>query len=766
MRHQQRTGETVADTKGASRRSTRGVTMLVCAGMATAGLLAAGAGAAHATGSKTAQRLVITGAGVTSNSASSRDARLEAAAPAQLRTALRTALTTHRASVVSQLTTATSEVTALPDGTFRQVTSAAPVRVRRGSTWVSLNTTLARTAHGVAPVAVSDPVKFSAGGTGPLITLGSGAHTATITLPDSLPVPVLSGNTATYRQVAPGIDVVVSATSTGYTETLVVHSAAAASSSALTTLMHPSISSSGTTWSSTADGAGTVTGIPNSGFTLGAGAVWDSTTDLHVGPAPSATDPSTGRLTTLTAAPMTVTNAHRTLQVTAPRSVFAASDVRYPLFVQPDTSASQPITLSVFSAVVHSQWSTGTSLPVGYCSPAYAGCGRGFNAASFFDMGAVSPGPGSTTPHVISASVSVQEIWNGTSAPTGFDLDSTQSIHNGMNWPGPAIISELGTTKSAAGSNGRNFANITFSNAAVAAYFQTLFNHKASATTFGLTAPSYGNSWKRFDRGVTDTHGPSSMVLFSYPPANPSNLTIVNSCRANSTNYVNSPNATLRAQASDGLPANGASTKADIKIVFYVKNSAGKEVTAYTAPATTSNTPVTWTTPALADGSYTFVAEAVSVPTSGPTLYSGQVSTSFVVQTTAPAVPTVTSQSPALNTSSYQPTIGNVITLHAPGALAIAYAAGGTPPSATINPSDECNYSASGGPSGFVPVDANGNATITVTAPSGATPGQEFNFNNLTVQAYGVNGLASPSITWTYTYGNTVPLLYPIRVSS
>ncbi|TWE10144.1 hypothetical protein BKA23_2496 [Rudaeicoccus suwonensis] len=739
--------------------------MLVCAGMATAGLLAVGAGAAHATGSKSAQGLVITGTGITSNSASSRDGRLEAGAPAVLRAALRTALTTHRASVVTSLTTATSDVTALPDGTFRQTTSAVPVRVRRGSTWVSLNTTLARTAHGIAPVAASDPVTFSAGGTGPLITLGSGAHTATITLPDSLPAPVLSGTTATYRQVAPGIDVVVSATTTGYTETLVVHSAAAASSSALTALMHPSISSSGTTWSSTADGAGAVTGIPNSSFALGAGEVWDSTTDLHLGPIPSATDPSTGHITALTAAPMTVTNARRTLQVAAQRASLAATGVHYPLFVQPDTSGSQPITLSVFSAVDRSQWSTGTNLPVGYCTPVYAGCGRGFNAASFFQLGATLPGTGGTTPHVDSASVSVREVWNGTSAPTGFDLDATQSIHNGMNWPGPAITSELGTTKSAAGSNGRNFATITFSNTKLASLYQTLFNHKSSTATFGLTAPLYGNSWKRFDRGTTDPLGPSSEVVFSYPPANPSNLTIVNSCRANSTNYVNSPNATLRAQASDGLPANGASTKADIKIVFYVKNSAGKEVTAYTAPATTSNTPVTWTTPALADGSYTFVAEAVSVPTSGPTLYSGQVSTSFIVQTTAPAVPTVTSQSPAMIKGSYQATIGNVITLHAPGALAIGYSVGGTPPSATINPSDECNYSGSGGLSGFVPVDANGNATITVTAPPGGTPGAIYEFTNLTVQAYGVNGLASPSITWTYTSGNTVPLLYVIRVS-
>lgn len=57
-----------------------------------------------------------------------------------------------------------------------------------------------------------------------------------LTWPDALPAPVLSGATATYRDVLPGVDLRMEAQETGYTQLLVVNSAEAAANPKLSEL--------------------------------------------------------------------------------------------------------------------------------------------------------------------------------------------------------------------------------------------------------------------------------------------------------------------------------------------------------------------------------------------------------------------------------------------------------------------------------------------------------------------------------------------------
>ena len=76
-------------------------------------------------------------------------------------------------------------------------------------------------------VSVAD-VAFSDGGSGPLVTLTRGGRTVTLSWPGTLPVPTVSGDSATYAEVLPGVDLVVRATGTGFSHALVVKSAAAA----------------------------------------------------------------------------------------------------------------------------------------------------------------------------------------------------------------------------------------------------------------------------------------------------------------------------------------------------------------------------------------------------------------------------------------------------------------------------------------------------------------------------------------------------------
>jgi len=137
--------------------------------------------------------------------------------------ALARARRTHAPVNVSAAETPTTTLTASPDGTFTLTVTAQPVRTLAGGTWRPLDATLHRNADGsVSPAATTTPLTLSGGGTGPLATMRSGLDSLSLALPAQLPVPVLAGNTATYQNVLPGTDLIVTAdTQGGFSDVLV-----------------------------------------------------------------------------------------------------------------------------------------------------------------------------------------------------------------------------------------------------------------------------------------------------------------------------------------------------------------------------------------------------------------------------------------------------------------------------------------------------------------------------------------------------------------
>lgn len=143
---------------------------------------------------------------------------------------------------VDSLTTETAQITAQPEGGFSLVSSPEPVRANRNGKWVPVDTTLHRNVDGsFAPAAPAyGNVTLSGGGTAPLAVTTSGATTYTVSWLTSLPAPTIQGDTATYANVLPGVDLEASATVTGgFSEVLVVHDARAAANPALAKLDLP-----------------------------------------------------------------------------------------------------------------------------------------------------------------------------------------------------------------------------------------------------------------------------------------------------------------------------------------------------------------------------------------------------------------------------------------------------------------------------------------------------------------------------------------------
>lgn len=122
------------------------------------------------------------------------------------------------------------EVYANPDGTMTAVEHAQPVRVARGGTWVPVDTTLVAASDGtIAPMATTVATRLSGGGdTAALVTVERAGRSLALDWPTALPAPTLSGNEATYSEVLPGVDLVVTVSETGFSHVLVVKSAEAA----------------------------------------------------------------------------------------------------------------------------------------------------------------------------------------------------------------------------------------------------------------------------------------------------------------------------------------------------------------------------------------------------------------------------------------------------------------------------------------------------------------------------------------------------------
>ncbi|WP_271208592.1 FG-GAP-like repeat-containing protein [Streptomyces poonensis] len=123
----------------------------------------------------------------------------------------------------------TSQVFANPDGSFTQDSYALPQWVRQGGRLVDIDTTLKQQGDGsYAARATEVGVEFSGGGDGPLVTVVKDGRSMAWSWPDALPEPAVDGDTATYPEVLPGVDLKLKAGSAGFSQLLVVKNAEAA----------------------------------------------------------------------------------------------------------------------------------------------------------------------------------------------------------------------------------------------------------------------------------------------------------------------------------------------------------------------------------------------------------------------------------------------------------------------------------------------------------------------------------------------------------
>lgn len=244
-----------------------------------------------------------------------------------------------------------SQTFAEPGGGFEATESLMPRRVREpDGSWVPVDTTLSVQPDGsVSPGAITTGLTLSDGGSGPLYTLAENGQSLSVSWPyGSLPVPALSGATATYPNVLPGVNLLVSATPTGVSDVIEVTSVSAAANPDLRRITFPQTT---TGLSVSADAQGALTAADSGGnpvFTAPPPQMWDSAGSAPAGPigarrAASAPVPSAGTVPAGAAGPvpgdadgvMGVSAAAGSVSLTPVASVLSGAAVVYPVFIDP-----------------------------------------------------------------------------------------------------------------------------------------------------------------------------------------------------------------------------------------------------------------------------------------------------------------------------------------------------------------------------------------------------------------------------------------------
>ncbi|MTD56100.1 hypothetical protein [Amycolatopsis pithecellobii] len=455
---------------------------------------------------------------------------------------------------VSAETTPTRQVMANPDRSFTLTSNRVPVRAQKNGTWVPIDTTLHANPDGtLAPAATTENVTFSSGGASPLVTLTNGAASLSLSWPTSLPTPQVSGPTATYPGVWPGVDLQLTAQADSYSEVLVVHDATAAANP---NLAHLHLSATATNLSLSTDANGALVATDPNGAVVFNGAtpvMWDSAYDPQAGTKPTAGNPGTGHVTTL---PATTTNTATTktssatttstvdVAINPPASALTGPGVTYPVYIDPSMSRGEEfwaeVTANGWYYINQNQWAQ-----VGDCGT-WAGCNGLTVARSYFRMGTedISGHPNGRGARVFSAQFYANEVWSAhacTAEPVEVHLAGV--IDNNTRWPGPEA-GWINTQWSAAGTNCGNPNNVVFD---VTSAAQTAADQGWPNLTMDLRSPDEGNQyqWKEF------ANNPTLVINYSYPPNPAAGLAVSNAVTCTGHAYTSDAQPTLYSTATD-----------------------------------------------------------------------------------------------------------------------------------------------------------------------------------------------------------------------
>lgn len=455
----------------------------------------------------------------------------------------------------TDLTTESEQFFANPDGTTTAELHTEPVRARSGGTWVDLDLTLRVGADGlVRPRAGALDVAFSGGGSAPLATIRRNGTSSALSWTGTLPTPTLVGPSATYPEVLPGVDVVVTAVPDGYREVVVVKDRKAASNPAVRQLSLGLDITHGRT-APMDDGGYTVVGDNGAEvFTSSRATMWDSRGNAAPqGPRAGAQDGrAVGPLDNDHVRPVAQGVTARAIALTPDASMLDSADTVYPVYIDPTKSAAQ-YSRAMIDAAYPDQEYYNWSGDQGSGYQNFSGWSR---KRLFFRFTTPS---GVSKTHILKATMTAYETYASQCNSETVEAWRTGAFSSSTNWTNGSSVSSTGdwqakltTISTAAGrsdcySAGRSYDfNVTTGVATYAAA-------GASAMYFGLKATDETDplAWRRFRSDVKLSieynTKPSTPAASGMKTTSPSTTCVTGSARP----VVNDPTPVLVARLND-----------------------------------------------------------------------------------------------------------------------------------------------------------------------------------------------------------------------
>jgi hypothetical protein len=432
---------------------------------------------------------------------------------------------------VSSETTETSRTVANPDGSWTATEYVHPVRVKQGTGWVPIDTTLVRRPDGsIGPKAVTVDVSINPGGSGsaakPVVRAGEADTAVGLKWTSDVPAPTLAGDTATYPEVLPGVDLTVKAVAEGYTENLVIKTPEAAKNPQLQDVPFGLYTHNATVSVAEGDGRGTpARSVPTDGlevkntsgdvvFAGDASRMWDSSGKG------SAAEQQLGEGGGRREAVMGFSLTPDKVTITPDKAFLADPKTEYPVSLDPDnwcTSCgiqSHVVVQSGYPDAHNWNASTGdlSNLKAGYEDYDNAGTSRSYVQMNTSRLGG-------TVIQSATLNTTIQHSYSCSPAPTG--LWVSNPADPGTTWnqqPGwPYWVSDMNVA------NCHDAPNVVGQFDALRAAQDAAANHWQSAW-FVLAARDEGTTaaWRRFDLN------PYFQVNYDSRPNAPWNLTMQN----------------------------------------------------------------------------------------------------------------------------------------------------------------------------------------------------------------------------------------------
>ncbi|MEV4351055.1 LamG domain-containing protein [Actinoplanes sp. NPDC049596] len=390
-----------------------------------------------------------------------------------------------------------------PDGTFTSIDHVQPVRVRSGSGWLPVDATLEAAADGtLIPKAVTYGLRLSGGGDGPLLTAERAGRSLSLSWPGDLPEPTVEGDHATYGEVLPDVDLVVTVTPESFSHVLVVKTAEAAADPRLAEIEF-GLKTTGLTVRENAGGDLTVadSGSGDAVFEAPQPTMWDSPAPAAAARSAVPQNEAVPQDTTVPEVPIGVEVDKDSLTLVPDAEMLADPATTFPVYIDPVLSTSKRSAFTMVASGFPSEeyWSFDGEADegVGEC-PVVTGTCKGAGVKRLFYTVPTSAYLGST---VLEAKFAVTMVhtFDGNAAPVRL-YRASGGISTATNWGNQPDLPEIMQTVSPtdkAGSCSTGNQNVRFNAIEIV---DDMHAGKLKSVTFGLRAVDETDhtAWKRF----------------------------------------------------------------------------------------------------------------------------------------------------------------------------------------------------------------------------------------------------------------------------